>query len=204
MGMYIVGLTGPTGAGKSAVAAVLNDRGLPVIDADRLARRAVEPGTPTLRLLTEAFGGDILLADGSLDRKKLAGRAFASGENTALLNAIVHPPVIALSQELLKQWEQDGERAAVIDAPLLFESGMDRMCRLTVAVLAPREVRLDRIRRRDGLTAGQAEGRMAAQPDDGYYESRAGHILRNDGDADALRAAAATLAVRIREAAYDG
>ncbi|MCI8553595.1 MAG: dephospho-CoA kinase [Clostridiales bacterium] len=200
--LYIVGLTGPTGAGKSAVAAVLQEHGFPVADADRLARRAVEPGMPSLIRLAEVFGEDILLPNGCLDRKRLAARAFSTQEQTKRLNAIVHPSVIALSKEQLSQWEQEGKRAAVIDAPLLFESGMDSLCLHTVAVLAPREIRKRRVCERDGLTVEQAEKRMSVQPDDSYYESRADEILRNEGDTAALRAASVVLAVQIRRAAY--
>lgn len=200
MALYVVGLTGPTGAGKSTVAAVLAEAGLLLIDADRLCREAVEPGTPCLASLAEAFGGGILLPDGSLDRRELARRAFSSPENTRRLNSLVHPPVIAMTKERLRQGEREGRRAALIDAPLLFESGLDGICSLTVAVLAPQEARLRRIRERDGLTREEALRRMDAQPDDAYYRERAGAIVENNGDRETLRRQTRALLGRIEEA----
>ncbi len=200
MPLYVVGLTGPTGAGKSAVAALLEKGGLSLIDADRLCREAVEPGTPCLAELAESFGRDILLPDGSLNRKELARRAFSSRESTERLNALVHPPVIAMTRERLARWEREGRRAALIDAPLLFESGLDAVCSLTVAVLAPEELRLRRIRERDGLTREEALRRMKAQPDEAYYRQRAGAVIENTGGLDSLRGKTEELLRQIREA----
>ena len=108
MPLYVVGLTGPTGAGKSAVAALLEKGGLSLIDADRLCREAVEPGTPCLAELAESFGRDILLPDGSLNRKELARRAFSSRESTERLNALVHPPVICISPRASAEEQASG------------------------------------------------------------------------------------------------
>ena len=200
--VYVVGLTGPTGSGKSEVSRVLADQGLPIVDADQLARRGVEPGEECLARLAEAFSDDILQGDGSLNRRQLAQRAFATPEDTALLNSITHPYIIALTEHILMQMEQNHELAAVIDAPLLFESGMDRICDMTVAVTAPFEHRLRRIMTRDGLTEGAARARMAAQNPEEYYVARATISLSNDGDLDRLREQAALLARRLREWAH--
>lgn len=185
--LFVMGLTGPTGAGKSEVARVFAQKGCVVIDADVLSRRAVEKGTACLQRLTEVFSADILLPDGSLDRRALATVAFASEEKTALLNSIVHPEVIRMTAEALKAAEAAGKTVAVIDAPLLFQAGMETVCHCTVAVLAPAEIRLNRICERDGLTVEQAQNRMNAQPDDAFYEERATVVLRNNGDLPALR-----------------
>lgn len=200
MALYAVGMTGPTGAGKSTVAAALAEAGLPLIDADRLCRKAVEPGTPCLASLAEAFGVGILLPDGSLNRRELARRAFSSPESTRKLNSLVHPPVIAMTKERLRQWEREGKKAALIDAPLLFESGLDEICSLTVAVLAPEETRLLRIRERDGLTREEALRRMDAQPDDVYYRERADAVVENGADRETLRRQIRVLLGRIEEA----
>ena len=194
----VIGLTGPTGAGKSEVARVLEQRGFPVIDADVLARRAVEPGTECLRKLTGAFG-DILNPDGTLNRRELAKRAFATEKGSRLLNSITHPYIILLSENILMQWERDHKTAAVIDAPLLYESGMDSICDKTVVVIAPFETRLRRIMARDGLTGEQARHRMAAQQSDEYYTSRADLVLHSEGSLDDLREQAEKLALQIRE-----
>lgn len=202
--LFILGLTGPSGAGKSEVARVLAEKGFPLVDADALVREVQQPGSPCLEALAEAFSPAILLPDGSLDRKKLAELAFISPENTHTLNHIVHPAVMALSEERFREAAQAGARIAVLDAPLLFESGMDRICGRTVAVLAPPEERLRRIRRRDGITEDQARIRMGAQPSDDYYTARASLVIRNDGDIARLRTAAEELAAKLERWRREG
>ena len=197
--VYVVGLTGPTGSGKSEVARVWKDQHFPMIDAEVLARRVVEPGQPALEELVAEFSEDILHEDGTLNRRQLAKRAFATPEDTAKLNAITHPRIIDLSNNILMQFEQMRERIAVIDAPLLFESGMEAICDLTVAVVAPAAMRLERIRQRDELTEAQAKARMSAQQEEDYYTTRASITLRNEGDLAQLRRQAEELAVQIRE-----
>ena len=203
-GLFILGLTGPSGAGKSEVARVREEKGYPLVDADSLVREVQRPGSPCLAALAEAFSPDILRPDGSLDRQKLAALAFCSPEQTQRLNRIVHPAVIALSEERFRQAAEAGAEAAVLDAPLLFESGMDRLCGRTVAVLAPAGERLRRIRQRDGLTEEQAKIRMGAQPSDDYYTARASLVIRNDGSAARLRAAAEDLAGNIERWRREG
>ena len=202
--LFILGLTGPSGAGKSEVARVLEEKGYPLVDADSLVREVQRPGSPCLAALAEVFSPDILRPDGSLDRQKLAALAFCSPEQTQRLNRIVHPAVIALSEERFRQAAEAGAEAAVLDAPLLFESGMDRLCGRTVAVLAPAGERLRRIRQRDGLTEEQAKIRMGAQPSDDYYTARASLVIRNDGSAVRLRAAAEDLAGNIERWRREG
>ncbi len=183
--MRILGLTGPTGAGKGMVAALLEARGAFIIDTDRLARDVVMPGGPCLAKLTARFGQDILNADGTLNRAALARKAFADPAQKAALEAITHPAIIARSQELLNRCDAP---LAVIDAPLLFESGMDALCDVTLAVLAPSAVRLKRICTRDHLDEAAARRRMNAQPDDAFYRTRSTHTLINDGDPETLAA----------------
>ena len=197
--VYVVGLTGPTGAGKSEVSRRLAAAQIPVIDADVLARQVVEPGSECLFRLAEEFSEDILNDDGTLNRRQLARRAFATPEDTALLNSLTHPYIIEKTNRILMRMAQTHELAAVIDAPLLFESGMDRICDMTVAVVAPFESRLRRIIERDGLPETQARARMAAQQPEEYYSSRAAVVLSNSGDLDSLRREADDLASKIRE-----
>ena len=197
--VYIVGLTGPTGSGKSEVSRVLANQHIPVIDADELARQVVEPGSECLARLVQELTEAILHDDGSLNRRQLAKRAFATPEDTKLLNSITHPYIIERTKKILMTLEQMREPAAVIDAPLLFESGMDVICELTIAVVSPYERRLARIMERDGLTKTQAEQRMSAQQDEAFYAGRADRVLRNDGDVEQLRAQALELARHIRE-----
>ncbi len=183
--MTVIGLTGPTGAGKSTVAAHWQRRGALIIDADVLAREVTAPGHPCLQALAKRFGDDIL-KDGILNRRLLAARAFATPETTQALNDITHPPVIARTEELLRSCTAP---VAVIDAPLLFESGMDRLCDITVAVTAPTAVRRARIMARDGISQAQADQRIAAQHDEAYFRERATICVDNGGDEAATLAA---------------
>ena len=201
--VYLVGLTGPTGSGKSEVARVLTERHIPVIDADVLAREVVEPGSECLARLVQEFSEDILHEDGTLNRRQLARRAFATPEDTQLLNSITHPYIIARTQQVLMSLEQRREPAAILDAPLLFESGMDAVCEFTAAVIAPASRRLQRIMQRDGLTEAQAKERMAAQQDEEFYASHADRIIRNEGTLEELHAAANALADDIRKWSHD-
>ncbi len=197
---WIVGVTGPTGAGKSVFTGWLRERGVPVVDTDRIAREVVEPGTPTLSALVAAFSTAILRPDGSLDRRELAARAFATPEGRATLNAITHPPVLAQTKAERDAALCGGARLVALDVPLLFESGADAMCNRTVAVLASPERRMARILARDGLTPEQARARMNAQPSEQYYEQRADDVLRNDGDLEAFHATCRAWLERLAEA----
>ena len=173
--MYIIGLTGPTGSGKSTFSAMLASRGFYVADGDRAARAVVQPGSPLLLRLAEAFGADILAPDGSLDRALTAKRAFSTPESVQTLNALMHP---AIERFLFDEIAQHTDcRGAVIDAAALIESGIADKCDLLAVTLAPRETRLARIMQRDGLTSEQAEARMHAQPDDSFYTDCADVVL---------------------------
>ncbi|MBE6758027.1 MAG: dephospho-CoA kinase [Ruminococcaceae bacterium] len=183
----IIGLTGPTGAGKSEAARLLSAAGIPVVDADLLAREVTAKGHPCLAELAEAFSETVLNADGTLNRAALAAAAFATPEATARLNAVTHPHILRLADERFAALWAAGATAVALDAPLLFESGMDRMCDRTVAVLAPAAIRQARICERDGISAEQAALRMQAQPDEAFYRERADDVLYNDGDLTAFR-----------------
>ncbi len=172
----LIGLTGPTGAGKSSVSPVAQKFGFKVVDCDVLARKAVLPGTSGLSALKQAFGKKIVQADGTLDRKALAAEAFASAEKTELLNRTLLPHIAELVRS-----ELNAERV-LLDAPTLFESGLDSLCDCTVAVLADEQKRLCRIMERDGITNSGAKLRMNAGKPNAYYIERADHILyNNDG-----------------------
>lgn len=181
--LLTVGVTGPTGAGKSSLCGLTGELGFVWIDTDITAREIVEPGMPALKELAERFGRDIIRPDGTLDRALLASRAFPTEEGRAALNAITHPRVAGRLRELTAEIFAQG-RHVIIDAPLLFESGIDAMCDETVAVLAPAEMRMERIMLRDGLTAEQAQTRINAQKPDGFYSGRAGHTIENSAGLD--------------------
>lgn len=176
----VIGLTGPTGAGKSTVAATWNAHGIPIIDTDTLARQIVAPNSPCLNELVDSFSRSILNEDGSLNRSKLAKIAFSSTENTAKLNAITHPAILTLTQQKLEQLADAGIPVAVVDAPLLFEAGFDALCHHIVAVTASDELRLARIMERDTITKEAASQRMSAQHPNEFYCRDGVSIISND------------------------
>lgn len=186
--MIKLGLTGPTGAGKTTVAHLLEQNGIPLVDADAIARTVTEKGSPVLSALADTFGKDILFPDGSLDRRALAAVAFSSKENTEKLNAVTHPAILARIRRALADATGD---AVVLDAPLLFETGLDALCDHTAAIVADEAVRLARITARDGISEEAAKKRMAVQPDTAFYAARADILLYNNGDKTPAALAAA-------------
>ena len=188
MGCFVVGLTGQTGAGKSTVSRVLEECGIPVIDCDLLARQAVLPGSDCLAQLAQAFGEQILLADGTLDRAKTASIAFSDPEKLQMLNQITHKAILALLDHQLQQMQQHGETLAVVDAPTLFESGADRFCQAVISVIAPQPLRYQRIL-----------ARMGAQKEDSFYTSRSDYILENTGSLEELEDKAKQLAQILKQ-----
>ncbi|AZQ34052.1 dephospho-CoA kinase [Streptomyces cyaneochromogenes] len=159
--MLKVGLTGGIGAGKSEVSRLLVECGAVLIDADRIAREVVAPGTPGLAAVVEAFGEEVLAGDGSLDRPKLGSIVFAAPDRLAVLNSIVHPLVGARSRELEEGAAKDS--VVVHDVPLLAENGLAPLYDVVVVVDASPETQLDRLVRLRGMTEEDARARMAAQ-----------------------------------------
>ncbi|MGW2822542.1 dephospho-CoA kinase [Streptomyces sp. NPDC001443] len=159
--MLSVGLTGGIGAGKSEVSRLLVSCGAVLIDADRIAREVVAPGTPGLAAVVDAFGTEVLAEDGSLDRPRLGSLVFADPEKLAVLNSIVHPLVGARSRELESAAAEDS--VVVHDVPLLTENGLAPLYDVVIVVDAAPETQLDRLVRLRGMTEADARARMAAQ-----------------------------------------
>ncbi|MFG3201716.1 dephospho-CoA kinase [Streptomyces sp. NPDC048192] len=183
--MLKVGLTGGIGAGKSEVSRLLVEHGAVLIDADRIAREVVAPGTPGLTAVVEAFGEDVLTADGSLDRPKLGSIVFADPGRLAVLNRIVHPLVGARSRELEEAAAPDA--VVVHDVPLLTENGLAPLYDLVIVVDASPETQLDRLVRLRGMTEQDARARMAAQATREQRRRIADIVIDNDVPLDTLR-----------------
>jgi dephospho-CoA kinase len=178
----IFGLTGGIGSGKSRVAAHWRARGLPVVDADELAREVVEVGSPGLAAVVEHFGASVLARDGSLDRQALAARVFGDDDARRALNAITHPRVRERGAERFQELHAAGEPLGCYEVPLLVESGLADAFRPLVVVSAPRELQIERAARRDGATAAEVEARLAAQLPLDRKVALADHVIDNAGE----------------------
>ncbi|OBH75513.1 dephospho-CoA kinase [Mycobacterium scrofulaceum] len=182
--MLRIGLTGGIGAGKSALAATFAKCGAVIVDGDVIAREVVQPGTEGLAALVEAFGDDILLPDGSLDRPALAAKAFRDDEARQKLNGIVHPLVGKRRAEIIESVPADS--VVVEDIPLLVESGMAPLFPLVVIVYADVEVRLRRLVDQRGMPESDARARIAAQATDEQRRAVADVWVDNSGSPDDL------------------
>lgn len=182
--MIRVGLTGGIGAGKSTVAKTFVDQGAYHVDADRVAREVVAPGTPGLAALVEAFGPDIVGDDGALDRPALAARAFADEESTKTLNAITHPLIGARTQELIAA----APAGAIVlhDVPLLVEGQLAPFYDLVVVVHVDAGLRLERLVELRGMDPADARARIEAQATDAQRRAVADVWLDNSGTPEAL------------------
>lgn len=179
--MLLVGLTGNIASGKSTVARRFAAHGATLIDADVLSREAVATGSPAYRAIVDRWGSDVTLPDGSLDRASLRARVFAETEELDALNAIVHPEVSRLRDELIADARARGDAIVVCDIPLLFEKKLAEEFDRIVLVDAPRPVRLERIVRQRGLDATEAMKMIAAQMPAELKRARADYIIDNTG-----------------------
>jgi dephospho-CoA kinase len=163
MAVALVGLTGGIASGKSTVARAFSERGIPVIDADQLAREVVAPGSEGLAAIVETFGEEVLLPDGSLDRKGLGARVFADQSLLPQLNGIVHPLVGRLSAERIAAIDEASVPYAIYEAPLIVENGLHRAMRALIVVALDVPLQIERVMKRDGLGQQEAENRIKAQ-----------------------------------------
>lgn len=177
---FVVGLTGPTGAGKSSITEVAKNLGFKVIDCDALARVAVEKGSDGLADIVKVFGGGVLNSDGTLNRKELAALAFSSSEKTELLNQTLLPHIVKLIKS------QIDVPLVLLDAPTLFESGADSLCNEVIVVLCDKKTRKKRIMERDGIDESAAELRIKAGKEDNFYIERSNNIVYNDCELSVL------------------
>lgn len=186
--MVVVALTGGIGSGKSTVAALLAARGATVVDADRLAREVVAPGTPGIRQVVARFGPGVVAEDGSLDRGALADLVFGDPAALADLNAIVHPAVRAGIEERLVDLRAAGAGVVVLEIPLLIESGRSYGAAAVIVVDCPEETALRRLAEGRGMDEADARRRMAAQISRAHRLAAADIVIDNSGPVDALAA----------------
>lgn len=191
--MRIIGLTGQSGAGKGAVASLFAEHGIPTVDADAVYHTLLIPPSPCLDELRTAFTDAILNADGTLNRPALAALVFAgtheAKDRLHRLNEITHRYVAEKILATMDDYAELGHKAAVIDAPLLIEAGLHHRCDCVIAVLADREIRIERLIQRDNLSAEQISARLDAQPDVSFYLEHADMVVFNNGTVQELKAA---------------
>ncbi len=185
--MKVIGLTGGIGAGKSTVSDYLLDKGFTVIDADKIARSMTEKGSETLQALTEAFGEDILFTDGCLDRKKLAAIVFSDEKKRLVLEELTTKKVVQIIKEKITGLQEEGYEAPVfIDAPLLFESGADKLCDAVWLVDASIDIRIRRVMARDDVTSEEVKRRILNQMSSSEKIARSTDIIDNSKGKEAL------------------
>lgn len=176
--MTIIGLTGQTGAGKSYICKFAAEMGFEIIDCDMVSREVTAKGQPVLWDIAKVFGENVII-DGELDRRAVGNIVFNDKEKLKILESILFPVIIAAVEEKIRLSVQNGKKRFIIDAPTLYEAGVDKICSCVAAVTAPKELRLKRITARDGITEEQALARINSQPDDDFY-SKADYIIVND------------------------
>ncbi len=199
--MHVIGLTGNIAAGKSTVAAGLTAAGLPVIDADTLAREVVAPGTPALAAIVARWGPTILAADGTLDRAALRRRILADPADRTALEAITHPAIAARRAARTAELAATGAPVVICDIPLLFEAQLEDTVDEIVLVDAPVAVRRARLIRDRGIAPAEADALIAAQMPAERKRAHADVVIENAGSRADLEAAIAMLVTRLRAAA---
>ena len=177
--MTVIGITGPTGAGKTTALRQLEKMGALIIDCDAVYHGLLERDMQ-LRSALEARFGALTGPDGGFDRKKLGKQVFQDPKALEELNDIVRPYIARAVERLLEQSRQEGRAAAAVDGITIIESGLAARCDTTVAVLAPAEERVRRICAREGISEQYAKARVSAQKQDGYFRANCDHILMND------------------------
>ena len=197
--MITLGITGRSGCGKSTVTAVFAAHSVPLADADQISREILLPGSPLLPALAERFGGDILTADGTLNRRLLADRAFATPEGKAALDGLTHPEIVRRIRVAKQAALASGAPLFVLDGAVIVGTAAQAECDRLCVVTAPFETSVSRIMARDGISAEMAARRLNAQTPEETLTAQADYVLRNDTDLARLQAAAAQLCTRLMQ-----
>lgn len=184
--MKIIGLTGGIGSGKSTVSNYLIQKGYPVIDADKIAREVVQPDSEILIKLVNCFGDNILNPDGTLNRKLLADKAFSSKEQKMKLDNIMLIEIVQTILREIESYEKENKTLIFIDAPLLFETGLDKKSHEIWVVDAADEIRIERVIKRDGTSKEKVLARMEKQMSREEQHKKASYVLNNSTTPEAL------------------
>jgi dephospho-CoA kinase len=185
--MRVFGLTGNIGSGKSTVAAMLRDAGIPVLDVDRISKEVTAPGGRAYDAVVQAFGRGIVRDDGSIDRKRLGEIVFADPRLRSQLEAITHPAILEGVKEAIAGIKREGHRAAVVEATLIHESGRKGLFEAVISVSCDRETAISRLATRDGMTRAQAEARLRAQMPADLKAGASDYLIDNSGTLDETR-----------------
>lgn len=184
--MEVIGLTGGIGTGKSTASEYLAEKGFAIVDADKIAREVVEPGEPLLTKLEMAFGSKILTDAGSLDRKALAAIVFEDAQKRKELDRLMHGQIIRIIDERVKHFQREPHKGIIIDAPLLFEAGLDKKCGRTWLLVADEPVRIQRVCARDNAKPEEVTARIKSQMSDTDKKKRATLVIDNSGSRQEL------------------
>jgi dephospho-CoA kinase len=184
--MIVIGITGPTGAGKTTVLNVLRELGGAVADCDGVYHELLSTSVPMREELAARFGPGIFDENGDLRRRELGAIVFGDPDALADLNAITHRHIVSELERRIAQAEGEGRPAIALDAVALLESGAGTLCGTTIAVTAPEELRVGRIMAREGIGEDYARARVKAQKPSAWFEERCAHTLRNDGEKASL------------------
>ena len=188
--MITLGITGRSGCGKSTVTSIFAAHGVPLADADQMSREILLPGSPLLPRLAERFGDDILRADGTLDRRLLADRAFATPEGKRALDALTHPEILRRIRAAKQAAQEAGNRLFVLDGAVIVGTEAEAECDRLAVVTAPFATSVARIAARDGISPEMAARRLNAQTPEAVLTARADYILPNTSTREALAKAA--------------
>ncbi len=195
----VIGLTGQSGAGKTTVCRVFEEKGFAIINADKIARQIMEKGKPCLEEISECFGKEILNEDGNLNRQKLADIVFNDKEKLKQLNAISYPYITSEILSKIKKLNEDKCKYVLLDAPTLFESRADDFCNLIISVTATEKNRTSRISERDGITPEQIKQRFSSQHTERFFINHSDFIIKNNKSVDELIEKAKEVAEKIKE-----
>lgn len=182
--MKVIGVTGPIGSGKSYVGDILEEYGFPRIDTDKVYHGLISEYTDTVKELETEFGSEIVKSDGSVDRKMLGEIVFSDKAKLNRLNEITHKYVHIETKKLIENYRSENHKAVIVEVPLMFESGFDKMCDEIICVVADDNVRVQRIVKRNGISEKDAKNRINNQKNNNFYIEKSTIVVYNNGNED--------------------